>query len=351
MRLAAMLALAFGAAAAALPAQDPQPNQPQPDQPAATQPAEAQGSDNPFKPFDRAAYEAHATQLGATPAQLTRFGQEIEQLGAGRAGDNLMRALNPAYDAAVKLSEAGDPKAALELTKVLDGASDKTLQGHLRYHLARVFLDGDDPERAVLVLNKYVNENANLTPLDDEVVYFYAQSLAEVPMSEEALNLFRGFLEWFPTASERYRATAHQRAQELEGQLDSALHQLADGMKKVTRDLRKQNTGKPTQERQKDFVTKLDELIEMYEEMEKQGGGGSPSGNQQSMAPAGKSGLVEGEARIGNLEKRASVADRWGNMKDKDREKIESEVQNLLPPESRKMLEEYYKKLGAGGNQ
>lgn len=309
----------------------------------------AQGNGNPFKPFDRAAYEAHAQQLGATAEQLAAFGQQIDQLGVGRAGDNLMRAINAGYDAAVKLSEAGDPKAALELSKVLAATEDKTLQGHVRYHLARVFLDGDDPERAVTVLNKYVKEDGNLTPLDDEVVYFYAQSLAEVPMAEEARNLFRAFLEWFPNASERYRATAQQRAQELDGQLDSALHQLADGMKKVGRDLKKQETGKPTQDRQKDFVVKLDELIEMYEEMEKKGGG-KPSGNGIPSGPANQSGLVEGEARIGSLEKRANVADRWGNMKDKDREKIESEVRNILPPESRKMLEEYYKKLGTGGN-
>ena len=35
-------------------------------------------------------------------------------------------------------------------------------------------------------------------------------------------------------------------------------------------------------------------------------------------------------------------------MKDKDRKAIEAEVQNNLPPQYKKMLEEYYKKLGTG---
>ena len=45
------------------------------------------------------------------------------------------------------------------------------------------------------------------------------------------------------------------------------------------------------------------------------------------------------------------VADRWGDMKQKDREKIESEVQTNLPPQYRKMLEEYYKRLGTSKKQ
>ena len=38
-------------------------------------------------------------------------------------------------------------------------------------------------------------------------------------------------------------------------------------------------------------------------------------------------------------------------MKDRDREKIEAEVQNSLPPQYRKMLEQYYKKLGTGSDR
>lgn len=300
-----------------------------------------------FKPFDRAAFEAHCTQLGATAAQLQVFAKELADIGAGRAGDDLLRAWNPGYDTAVKLSEGGDPRAALELTKLLTATEDKVLQGHLRYHLARVFLDGDDPERAIVVLEDYLKKNANCTPLDDEVVFFYAQALAELPSPEAARDVFRAFLKWFPAASERYRATAHQRAQELDSQLDSDLHKLADGMKKVTRELKKQQTAKPTQDEQKGLVTKLDELIEYYEKLEKQKSG-APNGNQRSMAPANKSGLPEGAARIGNLNKITTLTDRWGDMKDKDRKAIEAEVQNNLPPQYKKMLEEYYKKLGSG---
>ena len=312
-------------------------------------PAPRQGQDvvNPFQPFDRPAYEERVRELGATDVQMQTFADEVEEYGVSRAADRLIRAVVPAFGEAVDLSEDADPKAALLLAQLLANSQDRTLGGHVRYHLSRVFLDGDDPERAVEILNEYLQHNINLTPLDAESAFFYAQALAEIPMPEYALPRFHAFLEWFPDASERFRATAQQRIGELEIQQDSRLHVLADGMKKVARDLRKQKTDKPVQVEQEDFIDELDELIELYEQMERQSSG-PPSGNQQSFNPAANSALPEGEARIGSLENRVSLSDRWGEMRDQDRKEVESQVQNSLPPQYRKMLEEYYKKLGVG---
>jgi tetratricopeptide (TPR) repeat protein len=296
-----------------------------------------------FKAFDQSAFEAYARKLGATDAKIEAYVKECALQGTGRASDNLMRQLNPAFDAAIKLAEAGEPRAALEITKILAATEDKVLQAHLRYHLARVFLDGDDPEKAVEILNEYIKLNTNVSALDEEVVYFYAQSLADIPMTRDACGVYRAFLAWFPNASERYRATAQQRVQELGSTMDSDLHILADGMRKVGRDLKKQKTAKPTQQEQSEIVTELNRLIEFYDQKE---GGGPPKGNQQATKPASNSALVGGPARVGNLNKIANLADRWGDMKDKDRKEIESDIQNNLPPHYKKLLEEYYKKLG-----
>jgi hypothetical protein len=306
---------------------------------------------NPFRPFDRAKFEAMAQQLGASPAQLQVFAAQIGEVGLARAADDLLRAVVPAFDAAVTRHEGGDPAAALELTRVLAGTQDLLLQAHVRYHLARVFLDSDDPERAVDVLNDYLRHNVNLSPLDGEAAYFYAQSLAEIPLPELAAPRFRAFLQWFPDASERFRAVAHQRMLELERQQESPLHQLADGMKKTARDLKQQKTDRPVQLEQERYVEQLDELIEMYEELENQSGG-TASGTGPSANPATQSALPGGDGSVGNLEKRASLADRWGDMKDADRKKIEAAVQQGLPAQYQKMLVEYYEKLGkAQGNR
>lgn len=299
---------------------------------------------SPFTPFDRAKFEAAAQRLGATPAQLATFASQIDDLGMSRAGDDLLRAAVPAFDAAVKRHEDSDPAAALELTKVLAAATEPLLRAHARYHLARVFLDSDDPDRAVEVLNDYLRDDINVSPLDPEVAFFYSQALAEIPAPDHALPRFKAFLKWFPDASERLRSAAHQRILEIERQKESRLHQLADGMKKTTRDLKKQKTDKPVQTDQENYLEELDELIEMYQEMEKQSSGPA-SGNKQSSNPAASSSLPEGDGAVGSLNRKPSLADRWGNMRDVDRKKIEADVQRGLPPQYRKMLEGYYRKL------
>ncbi len=305
---------------------------------------------NPFQPFDRARFESMAAKLGASKEQLAAFATKVDELGLSRAADDLLRAVAPKFDAAVKLHEEGDPRAALELMQLLAATADPLLQAHVRYHLARLFLDDDDPENAIQVLNDYLSQNLNLSPLDAEAAFFYAQALAEVPMLEHALPRYQAFLAWFPDASERFRSAAMQRITEIERQQQSRLHQLADGMKRTTRDLRKQKTDKPVQVDQEGYVEELQELIEMFEEMEKQAGGAA-SGLGKSNSPATSPSLPGGESSVGQLNKRPSLAARWGDMKDKDREKIKVAVQNGLPPQYRKQLENYYKKLGGAAEK
>ena len=305
---------------------------------------------NPFQPFDQARFLEEAGEIGATAQQIRQFAVDIEEYGLTTAADMLLRAAVPAFDAAVRLQEDADPAAALELTKVLAAADKSLLRAHVRYHLAEVFLDSDDPEAAVEVLGDYIRSDINHSPLDGEVAFYYAQALAEIPYAELAIPRFRAFLQWFPQASERFRSAAHQQILELERQQESRLHNLADRMKKTRRDLKKKKTNKPIQIEQEKFVEELQELIEMFEEMERQAGG-PPSGNGPSANPATQSGLPEGDGSVGQLNNRPTLADRWGDMKDRDREKIEAEVQSGLPPQYRKMLEQYYKRLGTSSDR
>ncbi len=299
---------------------------------------------NPFNPFDRGAFEATATQLGATAQQIEQFGKNIGEFGLGRASDMLIRTAVPAFDAAVKLQEDNNPVAALELTKVLAATEVPLLRAHVRYHLAQMFLDSDDPERANDVLNDYLRDDINQSALDGEAAYYYAQSLAEIPVPDLAVPRFKAFLQWFPEASERFRSAAHQRILEFERQQESQLHALADEMKRTKRDLKKQKTDKPVQLDQLKYLEELQKLIEMYEEMEKQSSG-PPSGNGPSSNPASQSALPGGEATLGDLKTHPTLADRWGGMKDRERKEIEAQLQKDLPPQYRKMLEGYYKKL------
>jgi hypothetical protein len=169
-------------------------------------------------------------------------------------------------------------------------------------------------------------------------------------MPGHASQAFQDYLRLFPTAPERFRAVALQRAAELQTQLDDPLHQLADAMKGVERDLKKSRTGDPTQERQRDIVEKLEQIIEEMERQEQQSGG-NPTGNSPTTSPASESAAPDGESRVGSLGKVPGVGDRWGNLKDRDRKEIEAEVTTGLPERDRDLLKRYFGRLGGGARR
>lgn len=292
---------------------------------------------DPFQPFDRDAFKRHLQQAGASEAAL-----------AAKSPDEALGLLFPDYAAAAKQADAQDPAAALSLMKILTATQDPYLRAHVRYRLGRVFLDGDDPEQAIKILGEYLAQDRNKTDLDGEALFFYAQALADLPVPLQAAAAFAAFLKhWKDKAPERFVASAQQQLAELESQLESPLHEIADTMKTCERRIKKTDTGKQTQERQEDVLTRLQKLIEEAEEREKAGGGPGGLGNPTS--PATKSALPDaGATQIGNLNRPPAVVDRWGSMKQRDREAIETDLQQSIPGHYRKMLDEYYKKLGSG---
>ncbi|MCA8943933.1 MAG: hypothetical protein KDB80_15320 [Planctomycetes bacterium] len=312
--------------------------------------AEAQERESPFRPFDKAKFVAHLRSLGAGDADLAAYEAQCREESVAHASEAALRRFHANYAAAAALADDGDPKCALELAALIAGGDDPYVRAHARYHLGRHFLDGDDPDKAATVLAQFLRDDRNLTPLDAEVAFFYGSALAEVPLPREAAATFAEFLQVFPDAPERYRAVAAQRKAELEAQSESALHEIADNMKGIGRELRRQNSGDDTQQRQKDVVTKLEKIIEQLEEQEKQSSG-APSGNRQSQSPAANSALPGGESRIGNLHDAPRVAERWGDYKDRERKAIEAEVQTRLSGPWKKMVEEYYKKLNEGSSR
>ena len=339
MNVRAWLTAALVCAAAL--AQDP-PNQ----EPAKAEPAKS------ARRFDAKAFAAYAQQKGASAELIAAFEKEPQ---AGTA-DTLMRAIHPGYGAAVTLAESGSPEAAVKLAQVLAGAgSDLRLEAHARYHLGRAFLDRDDPEHALAILGPFVERCLGQSALDAEACYFLAHALVQVPDPERAKLALQTFLASYSgrgtgEAPERYLASAKQMLAELEGQADNPLHGIADTMKNCERHIKRTDTGKETQDKQQQVLTKLEEIIKMLEEQEKQSGG-APSGNQASGNPANKSAAPPGAARIGSLDKVNGVADRWGMMKDAERKAIENDIATKLPPQFSKMLEEYTKKLGKGAGK
>ena len=301
-----------------------------------------------FKPFDQAKFEKHMQALGATERQIASFRKNVEDESAKHAVDDLLLASFKDYRDAVAMAEKADPRAALELTKVIEGNKDPYVNAYARFQLAKFFLNSDDPEQASSILSEFVDHNLNVSPLDSEVIYFYGSALAMIPEREKAAAFFTAFLREFPNAPERLRSSAAQIKAELEQQ-EGMLHDISDIMRFCERKIRKTSTGKPTQEKQKMIIEELQKIIEMMEKQEQSGGG--PPGGPGGLKPANESALPGGEATVGTLKKAPrKVAEKWGALKPGERKAIEAELNGKMSPRYKKMLEDYYKKLGKTGS-
>ena len=126
-------------------------------------------AENPFKPFDRAAFEQHMRSIGADDEAVAAFRAQLEEESAGVAADTFLRRLVTKYDEAVGQAENADPQAALSLAELISSSSDRYVRAHARYHLGRVFLDAEEPEKAVEIFAEFLNKDRNTTPLDSEV--------------------------------------------------------------------------------------------------------------------------------------------------------------------------------------
>ncbi len=298
-----------------------------------------------YKAFDQKAFEDHVRKQGATEAQIQAFRLAVEAETAKYAVDGLLRKLFPDYAKAAKLAEDAEPAAALALTKVITSSNDSYVTAYARYQLARFLLDTDEPDDAARILAEFVEHHLEKTPLDSEVIYFYGHALAQIPDRERAILFFHAFLREFKQAPERLRASAAQILAELERQ-EGVLHEISDIMKNCERKIRKTDTGKDTQDKQKHVIEWLEKIIEM---MEQQQQGGGPPGGAGGIRPATHSALPGGEGKTGPLRNVKNVADKWGKLKDEERKSIEAELKSKMPSHYKKMLEEFYKKLGKSG--
>ncbi len=254
----------------------------------------------------------------------------------------------PAYGKALELLEKGDPKAPVALADLADKAKDPYVKLHALYHLGRTFLEGDDPEGAAETLSRFFALKSSISPLEAEASFFYGIALSRIPSREEAVNVLHSFLQGFPWAPERYRAVAFQVLKELEAPQADPLEGVADLMKAVERKLKKGNPGEKTVQQEKQILDKLDELLEkMKRKKKKKNSPGSSGGSPQSPSNPARDSTPHGSPKgLGSLRRGArGLADRWGKLPPKEREKVLQELKKRFPPRYRALLEAYFRKL------
>ncbi len=201
----------------------------------------------------------------------------------------------------------------------------------------------------------------------DPATYFFHKAVTEhtLMLRKEATDSINRLLDDVTDAPERYRRVADLMYWDMATWQDNDLGWISRKMNVIRDRLDLTRGGKKTQQMQKEVLVRLDEMIKEMENKQKQqqgqgagnGGncppgapsqGGPPSGNTPSnpatdialpSAPPGK-GIVD-------KNKIKEIADIWGTLQPKEREKALLELTRDMPAKYRESIEIYLKQISA----
>lgn len=123
------------------------------------------------------------------------------------------------------------------------------------------------------------------------------------------------------------------------------IEEIADDMYLVSGKLSKQETGKPTQETQKEVINKLDNLIALLEKECEACRGQCATANPTR--PLADSQIVGGPGGIGELLSPKQSGRKWGELPPHERDRIMQSLTDGFPAHYQQILERYYKRLAS----
>ncbi len=117
---------------------------------------------------------------------------------------------------------------------------------------------------------------------------------------------------------------------------------ITEGMTQIVGDLAALSTDQPVQEKQKQVVSQLDEVIKQLEEACKKAGSG---GGANPTRPMADSRIAGGPGGIGDLRNPKSGTRNFGNLPAKQRDAILQSKTEGFPPGYESLLQSYYQRL------
>jgi tetratricopeptide (TPR) repeat protein len=263
--------------------------------------------------------------------------------------------LHPDYQRADALLQTERLGPAAERFDALRTAADEYLRAYavFRYGLAQ--MNRERYDEAGAAFTAVLNEHRKTSGCDVDAAFYLVVCLGQESEKEKAIAAANAFLKDYPDAPERYKKAMEQLKNELVQEWESPLYDLAGRMNRVAKKIEGGETGDPTQEKQKEIVAIIEELIKRAEENEGKGkggggGGGPPRGNRQSSNPANQSSAPPGASRVGDLRPnpKRKPGEQWGEMRDKEREEVLQALKEQFPDRYRELLEQYNKALAEG---
>lgn len=302
--------------------------------------------------------EARADLSPDTKAKVLRLREGATLGGEYCCIHQSLLLLEPEYRRADALLLGERYTTAAEALEPLTRSQDPYLAVYARYRLGLTQMHRELYEQAAETFRAVLNDPGarKAAGCDVDAAFYLAVALGQSREKEQAVVAAKRFLEDYPDAPERYRKAMEQTLNELLQEWESPLYDLAGRMAQVGRAIDGGETGEPTQAKQKEIVEILDKLIEEAEQGEgggKGGGGdrgGPPRGNQTPDSPANRTALPPGPTRVGDLRPKTKPkpGDKWGEMRDREREEVLQSLKEKLPERYRDLLEQYHRRLAEG---
>jgi hypothetical protein len=192
----------------------------------------------------------------------------------------------------------------------------------------------------------------------DPSSYLFYRAVAEhaLLLKNEADDTILRLLDDVVDAPERHKMVAALMHFEMRQWRDKDLGWVTRKMGTIERRLDLSRGGPKTQRIQKEVVMRLDEIIKQLEKdcdcnggnCPNGGNGNKPSNNVRSRNPQNDSNPGNGTGP-GTVDPKRfkEVAQNWGNLPPKEREKAMIELTKDLPPRQREVIETYFKKLAS----
>jgi len=246
--------------------------------------------------------------------------------------------------------------ASADLFKRVAASDDQYLKAYATYRYGLAEMNRERYEESADAFQTVLNQWGRYVGCDIDCAFYITVCFGQMREKEKAIVAATRFEEDYPDAPERYKRAMEQMKNELMQEWESPLYDLAGRMTQVGRQIKKGETGNPTQGKQKEIVDILNELIKKAEKQEGkgqgQGGGGSgrPKGSGKSSSPANQSSLPSGGSSTGDLrgKKRAKPGDKWGQMRDKERDEVLQALKEKFPGRYRELQEQYDRAVAEG---
>ncbi len=284
-----------------------------------------------------------------------------DDYSAAEAITSSLARIYPDYEKAIMGTNSDEPGSSLELLTSLTGSEDPFLAADASFLLARVLMNDERHEQAMVHLERLTKQLSGYTVHTGPACYFAGMALASMLDNQGAIGTLKQFLEGYPDAPERLRVSAWRQLQALSAIEEGQLSDVLQRMEYSRRRLQIGETDKPTQTEQDRIVTMLQTMIEEEEKkecsncssqsnseqkQEAQGEGEEKSDSPGKSDKGGSSNNPNGTAKRTYQDGPASP---WSILRERTRDAANNAIKQRLPVRYRNVVERYYESIS--GNE